>query len=412
MPPGDVARRDTGCRNTRGARWNTRGARRTALALLLVGAAVGCTGHSGPVALGVAGPMGQASGQSERQAAQMAVDKLNAAGGVRGHKLTLVIKDDGADPQQAIRVAGELRDDPSVVAVVGHINSAATLAAAPIYNDSSANPVVELSPASSSPLITQAGPWTFRVCPTDLQHGPALANWAYTQLGSRRAEVLYANDAYGRGVLESFTAAYVHDGGQVIGEDPYLPDMVRRGPALDPYLERAERDSMDALMIAGQAATAEKIVREARRLGYHGPVLGPDGITGLKDDGAIAQGVFISSAFLPDRATPAAQAFVKAYEARFHQAPDHRAAMTYDAVLLLGRAIDAVGTGRRAIRDYLARVGNGEPAYNGVSGRIAFDANGDVAGKQVTIGVVHNGELVTARPRTGSLSSTGAGSTP
>lgn len=393
MQPGAVPSRDS----TRRRRGGTLTRASLAGVLVLALGAGGC-GKTGPIAIGVAGPMKQAPGRSERQAAEMAVEAINAAGGVRGRHLTLVIKDDGADPQQAIRVAGELSDDPQVVAVVGHINSPATLAAAPIYNDSSAHPVVELSPASSSPLITNAGPWTFRVCPTDLQHGPALADWAYNELGSRHAEIIYSNDAYGRGVLQSFVEAYVKDGGHPVGEDPYLPAMLKTGREIDPYLQRALRDSVDALVIAGQAAGAAKIVAESRRLGYHGPILGPDGITGLQNDGPLAEGVYISSAFLPDQPGARAQAFVKAYEARFHEPPDHRAAMTYDAVRLLAQAIAKVGTGRRAIRDYLASVGHAVPAFQGVSGRIAFDGNGDVAGKQVTIGVVHDGRLITATP--------------
>ena len=293
--------------------------------------------------------------------------------------------------------ATELRDDPSIVAVVGHINSGATLAAAKIYNDDE-NGIVAVSPASSSPLISDAGPWIFRVCPSDLLHGPALARWAYERLGAQRVAAIYANDDYGRGVIETFGAAFVAAGGQVLSRDPYLPDMLESANAVDPYLERAVRNGMDALMIAGQADAAERIIAAARRLGYTGPVIGPDGLTNLRDAGSLAEGVYISSAFLPDRQDPAAQAFVRAYQERFRELPDHRGAMTYDAIRLLARAIEQVGTNRTAIRDYLANVGQtaDNPAFEGVSGTIRFDANGDVAGKEVTIGVVRAGRLVTA----------------
>jgi len=87
---------------------------------------------------------------------------------------------------------------------------------------------------------------------------------------------------------------------------------------------------------------------------------------------------------------------VRAYQERYQELPDHRAAMTYDAVRLIARALEAVGPDRRALRDYLARVGQSEPAFEGVSGTIAFDANGDVASKEVYIGVVRGGRLVSA----------------
>src|SRR6185295_13314766 len=123
-------------------------------------------------------------------------------GGIRGRQVRLVLADDSADASKAIEVARQLRADPQVVAVVGHVNSTASLKAATIYNavgnDSvPGDPVVQISPASSSPQLTGAGDWTFRVCPTDLEFSPALARWA-SQLGRRRAAVLYANDDYGQ----------------------------------------------------------------------------------------------------------------------------------------------------------------------------------------------------------------------
>jgi len=357
----------------------------------------GCAADEGTIRIAIAGPVGQITGHSMRLAAELAVDEINRAGGVRGRRIELVIRDDEASPERAIEIATELRDDPSIVAVVGHINSGATLAAAKIYNDDE-NGIVAVSPASSSPLISDAGPWIFRVCPSDLLHGPALARWAYERLGAQRVAAIYANDDYGRGVIETFGAAFVAAGGQVLSRDPYLPDMLESANAVDPYLERAVRNGMDALMIAGQADAAERIIAAARRLGYNGPVIGPDGLTTLRDAGSLAEGVYISSAFLPDRQDPAAQAFVRAYQERFRELPDHRGAMTYDAIRLLARAIEQVGTTRTAIRDYLANVGQtaDNPAFEGVSGTIRFDANGDVAGKEVTIGVVRAGRLVTA----------------
>lgn len=370
--------------------------RATAL-LLAVAPLAACadTAADGAIYLGVAGPIQLPNGRGMQRAAEMAVEEINARGGVRGRPLALVVKDDEGRAERAIEVAAALRDDPRVVAVIGHINSAATLAAAKVYNDE-ARGVVEISPASSSPLVSGAGPWTFRVCPSDLLHGPALARWAYEKLGRRRAAVLYSNDEYGRGVLETFGEAFERAGGTIVARDPYLTALIDSETALDPYLERAIRNGMDVLMIAGQADGGLRILAAARRLGYSGPVIGADGMTGIKDAGPIAEGVLVSSAFLPDRDTPAAREFVRAYRERYQELPDHRAAMTYDAVRLIARALEAVGPNRRAIRDYLARVGRDEPAFEGVSGTIAFDANGDVAGKEVYIGAVRGGQLVSA----------------
>ena len=376
-----------------------RGAAGSALIVAAAAAAMlagGGAADQEAIYIGVAGPVNHENGRSMQRAAEMAVDEINRAGGINGRRLALVVKDDQARPERAIEVAVELRDDPRIVAVVGHVNSAATLAAATVYNHGQ-RPVLQISPASSSPLVSDAGRWTFRVCPSDLQHGPALADWAYQELGARRAAILYVNDEYGRGVLESFGSAFENAGGSVISRDPYLPTLFDSDDALDPYLLRAIRDSLDALFIAGQADAAAGIIRAARRLGYRGPVLGPDGLTGLKDAGSLAEGTYISSAFLPDRPSTLAQTFVREYVERFEELPDHRGAMAYDAVHLIARGLAAVGPNRAALRDYIAGVGNGGSApYDGVSGTIAFDDKGDVAGKEVVVGVVRDGQLVTA----------------
>ncbi|HEY8468764.1 MAG TPA: ABC transporter substrate-binding protein [Longimicrobiales bacterium] len=369
-----------------------------ALAIALIPAllAGGCAADTGPIRIAVAGPLGEITGRSMRLAAELAIDEINQQGGLRGRRVELIARDDEANPQRAIEIAIELRDNPSVVAVVGHVNSNATLAAADFYNDEKRG-LVAISPASSSPLITHAGPWIFRVCPSDLLHGPALARWAYDRLGARRVTVLYSNDEYGRGVIQSFGEAFRSAGGEVLSNDPYLPATLEDPTGIDPYIIRALRSGMDALVIVGQADAARRIITAARRLGYNGPVLGPDGLTNLRDFGEIAEGVYISSAFLPDRPDPNAQAFVRAYVDRYRELPDHRGAMTYDAIRLIARAIAEVGTDRTAIRDYIATVGRGDnPPFEGVSGTIRFDENGDVVGKEVIIGIVRGGQLVTA----------------
>lgn len=372
--------------------------RTTPCIALLLTLLAGCGGGSdAPIQIGVAGPIGMPNGRSMKLAAEMAEAVINDRGGINGRRVQLVLRDDQGNPQEALRVASYLRDSTQVVAVVGHVNSPATLAAATIYNDEE-NGVPQISPASSSPLVTQSGPWTFRVCPSDLRHGPVVADWTYSRLGGRRVAILYTNDSYGRGVAESFTAAFQRAGGTVLSRDPYLKSTVEEG-SVDPYLSRALSRRVDALMIAGQADAGIKIVQAARRMGYRGPVVGPDGMTGVKDAGADAEGIYVSSAFLADRGSQMAQDFVKAYVARYNELPDHRGAMTYDAVMLLVRAIEAVGPDRRALREYLEKVGRegGSEAYDGVSGSIAFDEHGDVPEKEVAVGVVRGGKLVSAR---------------
>lgn len=363
---------------------------------LLALALAACDGGGGgtEIHVGLAGSMGSAGGRAIRQAAELAVSEINARGGIGGRNLALVVMDDGGDPHRAIQVANELRDDPRIAAVIGHVNSAATLAAAAVYNDTDGG-VVALSPTASSPEVTNAGPWTFRVSPSDLAYGPALARWGHAR-GVRRAAVLYANDEYGRGVAASFAGAFREAGGQVVSLDPFLTEMLGEGTGTEPYLRRALGRGMDALFIAGRAEDAVAIVPRVRALGYTGVVMGADGLLGIESEGSVGEGLFIGAAFFADAPDEAAARFAADYRTRFKQAPNADAALGYDAVQVIARALAEAGTDRERIRAYLEGIGTRHPAVEGVTGTIAFDRNGDVAQKAVAVGIVRGGNVVSA----------------
>ncbi len=311
------------------------------------------------------------------RAAQLAVNQINAKQGIRGRKLELRVVDDSGNEDTAVRVAEQLYADPAIVAVVGHLSSGPSLSAARVYGGG-ATPTPMISPSASSPDLSGMGPYVFRVCPSDLQHGPELARFAWQRLGARRAGIIYLNNDYGRGVRRTFATEFARLGGTVLESDPYIPATA----SLEPYLSRMRRGGADVLLLAAERPGAELALREMRSLGLRWPVLGGDALTGIETDGALAEGVRLSSAYLPDRRDERNVTFVADYARAFPgQRPDHRGAGAYDIMLLLARAIDKVGANRKAVRDYLARVGRGQPPFEGVTGPIAFDGNGDVAGK-------------------------------
>ncbi len=363
----------------------------------LVGAALclaACSQPGGRIVIGLAGPFSQPRGASMLRAAQLAVKQINAKGGVRGRPVELAVADDSGSEDVAVRVAETLYADPAVVAVVGHLSSGASIAAAQVYG-AGATPVVMISPSASSPDLSGINPYVFRVCPSDLQHGPRLARFAWQTLSARRAGIIYINNDYGRGVRRTFAAEFTRLGGTVVEADPYVPTT----PSLEPYLSRLRRSgAVDVLLLAAERPGAELVLREMRALGIGWPVVGGDALTGIEADegGALAEGVRVSSAYLPDRRDERNVAFVADYARAYPgQRPDHRGAGAYDAVFLLAHAIESAGPRRRAIRDYLAHVGHGKPAFEGVTGAIAFDSSGDVPAKTVVIGVVRGGQLVT-----------------
>lgn len=324
-------------------------------------------------------------------AAELGVREVNARGGIRGRQLVLRAMDDSARPEIAIRIAQQFVDDPSVVAVIGHLTSSAALAAGHIYGEAR-HPLLMVSPSASSPELSGVSPYMFRVCPSDLSHGTQLARYARQSLAARRVAVIYLDDDYGRGLRFSFTSEFRQLGGEIVEEDPVLSTTA----SVEPYLSRLRQEGgVDGLMLATDRVSAERALREMSRLGVHWTAFGGDALTGIESDGALAEGVRMSIAYLVDQAGDRNAQFVAAYARSYPgERPDHRGAAAYDIVQLLASVMTDAGTDRRAIRDRVARIGKDLPPFDGVTGRIAFDSSGDVPTKPVVIGTVREGKLV------------------
>jgi branched-chain amino acid transport system substrate-binding protein len=353
--------------------------------------AVSCASGREPISIGVAGPFGEARGASMQLAARLAARQLNDRGGIAGRPVRLVFADDSSVETVAVREAQAFVDSDRVVAVVGHLSSGPTRAALGVYTQSG-DPIPLITPSASSPDLSGVSPWFFRICPSDLAHGTQLARFARQRLGALRAAVIYTNDDYGRGVRRTFVSEFRNLGGTVLEQDPYL---VTHGSA-EPYLSRLRQGGgPDVLVLATQRVEAEAVLQEMKSAGVSWPVIGGDALVGIEADGALAEGVRVSVTYLSDRSGEKNDAFVTAYARAYGQRPDHRGAGAYDVVMMLAQAIGQVGAHRGALRAYLASLGRSRPAYEGVTGRIAFDAAGDVPDKPVLIAVVRGGRLVT-----------------
>lgn len=370
---------------------------RSVLAALTLGTGLtGCGGGAGDtIVIGVTGPFTQPRGVSMKLGAELAMQEINAAGGIDGKLIELVFADDSASNDAAVRIATQFRADRRMVAVIGHLTSGPTGAAAPIYNGDG-DPMALISPSASAPsLTTEGGRAVFRVCPTDFAHGQALARHARSVLNARTAAILYENDTYGRGVAANFVNDFRQLGGSIVGEDPYN----RSISSFEPYLRRLqERGGADVILIAGTRDGAERILTTLETLRMTSTILAGDGVIGIE---AIprAEGMFVTSAWLADNPNPVSEAFVRAYATKNGGArPDHRGAGAYDIVHILKRAVETVGTDRVKIVEYLEGMGTTHPAYDGSTGRITFDADGEVKEKSVAVGVVRGRRLVTATP--------------
>lgn len=340
------------------------------------------------IRIGLAGPFTDSVGAPMRRAALLAVEQINLTGGIRGRPVELVIRDDYSDPDSAVNVATELVG-AGVVAVIGHVFSGTTLASAPVYN---AARLLQISPSSTSPLVTGAGEYTFRTCPSDLQQGEALARFAADRLNLKRGTILYLNDEYGRGIRATFAREFSRRGGRIDETDPYLGGT----PAVGPYLERlARRNTSEFVFLGGNLGEAEEALRVARARGIKVPFLGGDALEGLEEAGALAEGTYISNAYLASFDTPINREFVRAYARKYRGslAPNQPAAATYDILFMLKAAISRAGTDRVKLRNAVAEIGREAPPFEGVTGEISFDENGDVPRQRVIIGRVESGRV-------------------
>jgi branched-chain amino acid transport system substrate-binding protein len=326
-------------------------------------------------------PWNEAYGLMARQGAELAVDAINKRGGIRSRRLTLVRLDDEGTGIKAAAVAQEIVDADSVLAVVGHANSSATVAAARIYDGR----LAAVSPSASSPELTGLSQWMFRVIPSDSVNGQALARFAMG-LGHTRAAILYENNSYGRGLADSFRRAFR---GQIVALEPVAVD----GKEVEPYLSYLRLDEPGLVFAAGSEGSGLEILREARRQGVRSDFLGGDGWTGITTDTAASEGVYVGAPFSPEDPRREVQEFVRAFRTKFGRDPNSFAALAYDATMVIAQAIELGGPTREAVREYLASMQDGR-AYQGLTGQIAFQATGDVANKSMAMTRVRRGSLV------------------
>ena len=360
--------------------------RSLALLLLATAALVGCRGDSAPIMIGAAGPWARDVGAATRQGIELAIEEVNAAGGVRGRKLQAVMRDDEGDGARAAQIAQEFVED-GVLGVIGHVNSGPTIAAAKVYDGH----VAMIATSATSPTLTGISPWVFRVISSDSINGDMIARFA-TALGRKRAAIIYENDSYGRGLAAAF---YRRFGGQIVSVDPIAPDATN----LEPYVSYYKSRSPDIVFAIGGGTSGLALLREAQRQHLGSDFVGSDGWTAIVADTALSEGVYVGTPFTAEDPRPEARHFVDAFRRKFGTVPDDKSALGYDATRLLVQAIAAAGPTRTGVRDYLASLAD-TLAYHGVTGVIRFEENGDPEGKGLAMTRVTHGLLVLAeKPR-------------
>lgn len=356
-------------------------------ALLSLGACAGTP--KAPYIVGAAGPWKQGYGLQNLQGVELAAEEINKAGGINGHLLRVLSRDDDGEGDKATKIAQDFVATRSVSAVIGHVNSSGMLAAAPVYDGQ----LAAIATSATSPDLTGISSWVFRIISSDSLNGIALANFA-SKFGLRApasVAVLYENNTYGRGLADSFRRSF-H--GEILSLDPINADL----PSAEPYISYLKTRKPKIVFVAGRVASGLKILQEAKRQGFSPIFVGGDGWQGILSDTATSEGAYIGMSFTPEDPSPAARAFVAAFTRKFGTVPDAHAALAYDATKLVAQALKEKGPDRRAIRDYLHSL-NRETAYAGLTGPAYFEDNGDPVGMRFRVLRAHSGQLTVTEAR-------------
>jgi branched-chain amino acid transport system substrate-binding protein len=340
------------------------------------------TGGGDTIKVGVYGDLtGKTSsfGQSTKNGIQLAVDEINAAGGVNGKKIELVVEDDQGLPAMAKTVVSKLINQDKVQAVLGEVASTNSLAAAPVAQEAK---IPMITPSSTNPKVTETGDYISRVCFIDPFQGSVMAKFAANTLKAKTAAVLGdVNSDYSKGLTQFFEEEFNKLGGKVIAKEAYTQsDSDFKG-----QLTKIRELKPDVIYIPGYYGEVGVIAKQSRELGMEMPLLGGDGWDSpelWKLGGAALRNAFISNHYSADNPAPEIQNFVKAYQAKFNVVPDSLAALAYDAAKVLADAIKrAGGTDPAKLKDAI----NATRDFAGVTGKITLDAKRDAVKPAVVL---------------------------
>lgn len=372
--------------------------------LLIIGlvSILGCSNQP-EVRVAVAGPFtgnAAAFGEMIKRGAELKAKEINEAGGINGMKLTLVFGDDTGTEKEARAVATRFATDRRILAVVGHFNSACSLAGKPIYAE---NGIVELSPGSTNVSVCEGSDWTFRNLYRDDFQGEFIAKYIKNVLPELQSVgVLFDNDDYGRGLKDAFTAEAEMIGLNIVTAEAYDRD----NTDFKAQLTSIKAKNPDAIFVSGLYGQAALIVKQARETGITARFFGADGVDSpdfLKIAGAAAEGTYLTTPFTFGAGGAEASKVAQAFEAEYGVPPDTWAALTYDAMGMIAEAIEKTYTkdallaeNRKAIRDHLASLDTAKEGYRGITGLTYFDKNGDTVNKPAYVKIVKDGEFTTA----------------
>jgi branched-chain amino acid transport system substrate-binding protein len=311
-------------------------------------------------------------GDSTDKGIRLAVDEVNAKGGIKGKQVAMKTYDDQGKPEEAAIAASRLILQDKINVLLGEVASSRSLAMAPIADQ---NKVPMVTPSSTNPRVTKDGqktrPYVFRVCFIDPFQGTVMAKFA-SEKGIKKVAVLrdVGND-YSVGLADYFLSKYKELGGKIVDDQSYKAG----DQDFKAQLTAIKAKGPEAIYVPGYYTDVALIARQARELGIKAPLMGGDGWDSPKlfeIGGKALEGSFFSNHYSYEDPAPRIQEFVKKYKERFGAVPDGLAATGYDAARIafdaMNRAKDLSG---EAVRDAI----EASKGFEGVTGVITIDAD-------------------------------------
>jgi branched-chain amino acid transport system substrate-binding protein len=307
-------------------------------------------------------------GEQMKAGAEMAVKDLNAAGGVLGQKVKLLVEDDACDPKQAVAIANKLASE-GVVFVAGHFCSGSSIPASQVYTEED---ILQISPASTNPKLTEeGGPNVYRTCGRDDQQGVVAGNYIADHFGDKKIAILQDKTAYGKGLADE-TKKQLEERG--IKPEMYLAYTAGEKD-YSALVSKLKEAGIDVVYIGGYHTEAGLIIRQAFEQGYKPQLISGDALVTdeyWKITGPTGEGTLMT--FSPDpRKNPDAAPVVKRFRDEGIE-PEGYVLYTYGAIQAWAQAVETAGTTNT---EAVEKVLNADK-FNTVLGDIGFDDKGDV----------------------------------
>lgn len=326
-------------------------------------------------------------GHSSHSGTVLAVEEINAEGGVLGKKIELITEDNATKPGESATIAKKLISRDKVVALLGEVASSRSLEIAPIAQ---AYKVPMISPSSTNPTVTEKGDYVFRICFIDPFQGTVMAKFAKNTLKINRVGVLTSvSSAYSVGLSKYFKETFAKDGGTIAIEQKFSEGE----KDFKAQLTAIKAENVQGIFVPTYYTEAALIAKQARDLGISVPLFGGDGWEApelLKIGGSAIEGLYYSTHYTPESNSPEVKAFVEKFKKRWNgEVPDAMAALGYDSARILADAIKRAGSTKNTkLRDAIGQTKD----FPGVTGKTTIDEHRN-ASKAAAIVTVKDGQF-------------------